>query len=116
MVAFTELAAPPSGHYTKKLALYLGFFVFVHKARKRGKALLHALIELLVTEDPGIQYEPHLIICGLWALIQPGIKEWQLSKIHCRVPHPLNVGSEGLVLSISKASIGCLIVPLSVLS
>jgi len=30
-----------------KLPLYLGFFEFVHNARKRGKALLQALIELL---------------------------------------------------------------------
>jgi transposase len=27
--------------------LYLGFFEFVHNVRKRGKALLPALIELL---------------------------------------------------------------------
>jgi hypothetical protein len=32
----------------EKLPLYLGFFAFVHNARKRGKALLHALIALLV--------------------------------------------------------------------
>ena len=32
-----------------KLPLYLGFFEFVHTARKRGKALLHELIELLAT-------------------------------------------------------------------
>jgi transposase len=33
----------------EKLPLYLGFFAFVHNVRKRGKALLGALIELLVT-------------------------------------------------------------------
>jgi len=33
----------------EKLPLYLGFFEFVHNVRKRGKALLPALIELLVT-------------------------------------------------------------------
>ena len=38
-----------------KLPLYLGFFEFVHNVRKRGKALLGALMELLVSEDPGIQ-------------------------------------------------------------
>ena len=32
-----------------KLPLYLGFFEFVHNVRKRGKALLGALIELLVS-------------------------------------------------------------------
>jgi hypothetical protein len=32
----------------EKLPLYLGFFKFVHNVRKRGKALLHELIELLV--------------------------------------------------------------------
>jgi hypothetical protein len=29
--------------------VYLGFFEFVHNVRKRGKALLPALIEILVT-------------------------------------------------------------------
>ena len=33
----------------EKLPLYLGFFEFVHNVRKRGKALLGALIELLVS-------------------------------------------------------------------
>ena len=33
----------------EKLPLCLGFFEFVHNIRQRGKALLHALIELLVT-------------------------------------------------------------------
>jgi hypothetical protein len=32
-----------------RFALYLGFFAFVPNARKRGKALLHALMELLIT-------------------------------------------------------------------
>jgi len=32
----------------EKLPLYLGFFECVHHARKRGKAWLHALMELLV--------------------------------------------------------------------
>ena len=31
------------------LPLYLGFFEFVHNARRRGKALLGALIAALVT-------------------------------------------------------------------
>src|SRR3989442_633343 len=43
-----------------KLPLYLGCFEFAHNVRKRGKALLGALMELLVTYDPGIQYEPDL--------------------------------------------------------
>src|SRR4029450_6873066 len=36
-----------------------------------------------------------IIIClsaRPWALIQPGISEWQQSKIHGRVPHPLERG------------------------
>jgi hypothetical protein len=33
----------------EKLPLYLGFFEFVYNVRKRGKALLGALIELLVS-------------------------------------------------------------------
>ena len=38
----------------EKLPLYLGFFEFVHNARKRGKALLASLVELLVApRNPG---------------------------------------------------------------
>ena len=48
---------PHRGISQEKLPVYLGFFEFVHNVRKRGKALLGALIELLVTYDPGIQYE-----------------------------------------------------------
>jgi transposase len=40
---------PHRGISQEKLPLYLGFFEFVHNVRKRGKALLHALIELLIT-------------------------------------------------------------------
>jgi len=38
----------------EQLSLYLSFFELVHNVRKRGKALLGALIELLVSSDPGI--------------------------------------------------------------
>ena len=40
---------PHRGISQEKLPLYLGFFEFVHNVRTRGKALLLALIELLVT-------------------------------------------------------------------
>ena len=40
---------PHRGISQEKLPLYLGFFEFVHNVRKRGKALLGALLELLVT-------------------------------------------------------------------
>jgi transposase-like protein len=40
---------PHRGISQEKLPLYLGFFECVHNIRQRGKALLHALIELLVT-------------------------------------------------------------------
>ena len=40
---------PHRGIAQEKLPLYLGFFEFVYNVRKRGKALLGALIELLVT-------------------------------------------------------------------
>lgn len=46
---------PHRGISQETLPLYLGFFECVHTVRKRGKALLPALIELLVTYDPGIQ-------------------------------------------------------------
>lgn len=39
---------PHRGISQEKLPIYLGFFQFVHNARKRGKALLGALIEVLV--------------------------------------------------------------------
>jgi transposase len=40
---------PHRGISQEKLPIYLGFFEFVHNVRKRGKALLGALIEILVT-------------------------------------------------------------------
>ena len=39
---------PHRGISQEKLPLYLGFFEFVHNVRRQGKALLGALIELLV--------------------------------------------------------------------
>jgi transposase len=43
---------PHRGISQEKLPLYLGFFEFVHNVRKRGKALLGALIEMLVKPAP----------------------------------------------------------------
>ncbi len=43
---------PHRGISQEKLPLYLGFFEFAHNVRKRGKALLGALIELLLTSPP----------------------------------------------------------------
>ena len=40
---------PHRGISQEKLPLYLGFFEFVHKARKRGKALLGLLLETLLS-------------------------------------------------------------------
>ena len=40
---------PHRGLSQEKLPLDLGFFQFVHNARRRGKALLGSLIEALVT-------------------------------------------------------------------
>lgn len=40
---------PHRGISQEKLPLYLGFFEFVHNARKRGKVLLSALLECLLT-------------------------------------------------------------------
>jgi transposase-like protein len=39
---------PHRGLSQEKLPLYLGFFEFVHNVRRRGKALLGALLELLL--------------------------------------------------------------------
>jgi transposase len=40
---------PHQGISQDKLPLYLGFFQFVHNVRRRGKALLGALVAALVT-------------------------------------------------------------------
>jgi len=48
----------PLGGWPQRNARARGFFACVHHASKRGKALRQALLEWLVTEDPGIQYEP----------------------------------------------------------
>lgn len=40
---------PHRGISQEKLPWYLGFFEFVHNARRRGKALLSALLETLLT-------------------------------------------------------------------
>jgi transposase-like protein len=40
---------PHRGISQANLPLYLGFFEFVHNVRRRGKALLGALLELLLT-------------------------------------------------------------------
>ena len=40
---------PHRGISQEKLPLYLGFFQLVHNARRRGKALLGALVAALVT-------------------------------------------------------------------
>jgi transposase len=40
---------PHRGLSQDNLPLYLGFFEFVHNVRRRGKALLGALLELLLT-------------------------------------------------------------------
>lgn len=39
---------PHRGISQEKLPLYLGFFEFVHNAKKRGKALLDALLQTLL--------------------------------------------------------------------
>jgi transposase-like protein len=39
---------PHRGISQEKLPIYLGFFEFVHNVRKRGKALLNSLVQLLV--------------------------------------------------------------------
>jgi transposase len=43
---------PHRGISQEKLPLYLGFFEFMHNVRRRGKALLGALIGLLLKPSP----------------------------------------------------------------
>jgi transposase len=40
---------PHRGISQEHLPIYLGFFEFVHNARKRGKALLSSLLELIIS-------------------------------------------------------------------
>ncbi len=40
---------PHRGISQEKLPIYLGFFEFIHNVRKRGKALLGSLVQVLVT-------------------------------------------------------------------
>ena len=49
IIRTVDVHDPHRGISQEKLSVYLGFFEFVHNVRKRGKALLGALIELLVT-------------------------------------------------------------------
>ena len=43
---------PHRGISQEKLPLYLAFFQFVHNAKKRGKALLTALVETIIAPSP----------------------------------------------------------------
>ena len=45
---------PHRGISQEKLPLYVGFFQFVHNARKRGKALLESLVATLFATPPRI--------------------------------------------------------------
>ena len=45
---------PHRGISQEKLPLYVGFFQFVHNARKRGKALLESLVAILIASPPRI--------------------------------------------------------------
>ena len=47
---------PHRGVSQEHLPLYLGFFEFVHNVRRRGKALLGSLLELLLTVAPRFSY------------------------------------------------------------
>lgn len=45
---------PHRGISQEKPPLYVGFFQFVHNARKRGKALLESLVAILIAPPPRI--------------------------------------------------------------
>jgi hypothetical protein len=55
---------PHRGISQAKLPLYLGFFEFVHNARKRGKALLSALLECLSIRSPWNPYRASVYYLG----------------------------------------------------
>jgi transposase-like protein len=46
---------PHRGTSQESLPEYLGFFEFVHNARRRGKMLMESLLHLFLTAQPGIQ-------------------------------------------------------------
>ena len=46
---------PHRGISQEKLPFYLGFFEFVHNVGKRGKALLHSLIEVIIKIKRGVK-------------------------------------------------------------
>ena len=47
---------PHRGVAQEKLPLYLAFFQFVHKPKKRGKARQTTLVEAIVTPKPGMSH------------------------------------------------------------
>ena len=70
---------PHRGVSQEKLPLYLGFFQFVHNARRRGKALLSALIA-----GAGRVSQPH----------HPGCREEPQAKCRVSVEVALHHGPE----------------------
>jgi hypothetical protein len=54
LIVAPVVVAPHPGISQERLPLSLGFFEFAHNVRKRVKALLGSLVELLVTpRNPG---------------------------------------------------------------
>ena len=97
---------PHRGISQDKLPLYLGFFQFVHNARRRGKALLGALVaafRMPQTQHPGTQQEPSRIPKSRTLRIEPG---------RGRPPMPwrstAETGSQDQDLVLSRRSIGAM--------
>ena len=51
---------PQRGISQEKLPCYLAFFEFIHNVRRRGKALLHALLAILIA--PGFYLRAKILI------------------------------------------------------
>ena len=80
----------------------------VHHTRKRGKALQPALMELLVMEDPGNQYERTRLVVSQCALSLPSLTRHDPKSDHTTLAHwQLALAHNIGVLGSSSVRIAC---------
>ncbi len=78
---------PHRGISPDNVPLYWGCFAFVHNVRRRGKALLRALLELLLTSLPGTQIEPSELCCDGIGMDNPaGCSRFSVEEVLCVFP------------------------------
>ena len=81
---------PHRGISQEKLPAYLGFFQFVHNARRRGKALLGALVAALVARPCLTTPKPDKSL----GLCEPGMLSSQLLQLGGSAPLQLRMVSD----------------------